>query len=295
MSKKNQSQKNILITGASGQLGYELQHTAPDQYRLFACDADVLDIRNFAQAHDIIQQYGIDIIINAAAYTAVDKAEEESDLAWQVNHIGAENLAKIASEYALKLVQISTDFIFDGNNSSPYLAEDYHSEPRSIYGRSKLAGEKSVLRYAPHNHLIIRTAWLYSSHGNNFVKSMLNLMQTRNELGIVADQIGSPTWANTLADTTWQLITQHTTGIYHCADNGVASWYDFAVAIQNLALQYGLLDKRIPINAIRTQDYPTAATRPQYSVMDKTQTELILDKPLPHWQTSLSKMLMELG
>jgi dTDP-4-dehydrorhamnose reductase len=308
MHKKNSNQKHILITGASGQLGYELQETVPNNYTLFACDADVLDITNLSQARKIIEQQKPAIIINAAAYTAVDKAEEEVDLAWQVNHIGAENLAKISHENKIQLVQISTDFIFDGKQSQPYLADDYQSQPESVYGQSKLAGEKSVLRYAPDNHLIIRTAWLYSAHGNNFVKSMLNFMQSRESLGIVADQIGTPTWAKTLANTTWQLIKQllitdksrtknntKNNMIYHCSDNGIASWYDFAIAIQSLALQQGLLNKKIPIKAIRTQDYPTAASRPQYSVMDKTQTELTLDKQLPHWQTSLAKMLMELG
>jgi len=304
MSKKQSAQKHILITGASGQLGYELQGTVPDNYTIFACDADVLDITNLSQAYNIIKQKNPDIIINAAAYTAVDKAEEEVDVAWKVNHIGAKNLAEIAAEKNIQLVQISTDFIFDGQQSQPYLAEDYQSEPHSVYGQSKLAGEKSVLHYAPDNHLIIRTAWLYSAHGNNFVKSMLSLMQSRESLSIVADQVGTPTWAKTLAETIWQLIQQQLISpknspknntIYHCSDNGVASWYDFAIAIQSLALQQGLLNKKIPIKAIRTQDYPTAASRPQYSVMDKTQTELTLDKQFPHWQTSLIKMLMELG
>jgi dTDP-4-dehydrorhamnose reductase len=285
--------KKVLITGASGQLGYELQCSIPSHYSIFACDSDVLDITNTQQIQNIIELQQPDIIINSAAYTAVDKAENEVDLAWEINHRGAENLAKIATKQGIQLVQISTDFIFDGQQSSPYLAKPYLSKPLSVYGQSKLAGEQAVLKYAP-NSLLIRTAWLYSSHGNNFVKSMLNLMKTRESLGIISDQIGTPTWTNTLAVTIWQLLEKDRTGIYHCSDNGVASWYDFAVAIQTLALQHGLLSQKIPIKAIQTQDYPTLAVRPTYSLMDKTKTESSLGITLPHWQTSLNKMLQSM-
>ncbi len=285
--------KKILITGASGQLGYELQCSIPSDYRVFACDAEVLDITHTQKIQKIIDAQQPDIIINAAAYTAVDKAEMEADLAWKVNHMGAKNLAKVATQHSIQLVQISTDFVFDGRQSSPYLAEPYLSKPLSVYGQSKLAGEQAVLEYAP-NSLLIRTAWLYSSHGNNFVKSMLNFMQTRESLGIISDQIGTPTWANTLAVTIWQLLEKGSTGIYHCSDNGVASWYDFAIAIQTLALQHGLLKQNIPIKAIQTRDYPTPAVRPAYSLMDKTKTESSLGITLPHWQTSLSKMLQSI-
>ncbi len=287
--------KNVLITGASGQLGYELQRTVPSDYKVIACDVSELDICNLKQVEQVVSEYQPHIIINAAAYTAVDKAEEDADSAWQVNQHGAENLAKIASQNNCLLVQISTDFIFDGKQSSPYLAEDYHLESSSVYGKSKLAGEKSVLASAPDNSLIIRTSWLYSAHGNNFVKSMLKLMQNRDSLGIVADQVGTPTWAKTLADTIWRLVSLDKKGIYHCSDNGVASWYDFAVAIQEQAIQQKILTKAIPIQAIRTEDYPTPAARPAYSVMDKTKTEAELAITLPHWQKSLENMLKELA
>jgi dTDP-4-dehydrorhamnose reductase len=290
--------KQVFITGAAGQLGYELQRFIPTGYTVMALDVDHLDITHIDAVELFFSQHPADIIINAAAYTAVDKAESDSQLAWQVNHIGAENLAKVAKKYAIQLIQISTDFIFNGQQSHPYLETEYVSTSESVYGKSKHAGEQAVLQYAPQHSLIIRTSWLYSAHGHNFVKSMLNLMQSRDTLGIVADQIGTPTWANTLATVIWQLITTPTPAsqqIYHCADNGVASWYDFAMAIQQLAKQQGLLDNVIPIKAIRTQDYPTPAARPHYSVMDKTQTESHLGITLPHWQRSLAHMLKELN
>ena len=286
--------KKILITGASGQLGYELQRTVPESYTLVPTDVKDLDICDLAQAKQYISELQPDVIINAAAYTAVDKAEDDVDLAWRVNQLGAENLAKISAEKNITLIQISTDFIFDGKQSSPYLEEDYTKASASVYGNSKLAGEKAVLSFAPQNSLIIRTSWLYSAHGNNFVKSMLQLMKDRDALGIVADQIGTPTWAKTLATSIWQLEATDAKGIYHCSDNGVASWYDFSIAIQKLAVAQSLLNKEIPIKAIRTEDYPTPATRPQYSVMDKTKTETAIGETLPHWQESLDNMLKEL-
>ena len=289
-----QNNKKILITGASGQLGYELQRTAPSYYELIPCDLDTLDITQLNAIEQLVDKQKPDIIINAAAYTAVDKAEEETNLAWQVNHLGAENLAKIATAKQLKLIHISTDFIFDGKQSNPYLEEAYNGSPISVYGESKLAGENSVLTFAPNNSLIIRTAWLYSAHGNNFVKSMLRLMQSKESLGIVADQIGTPTWAKTLAEVIWMLENNDEAGVYHCSDNGVASWYDFSVNIQKIAVRLGLLDKTIPIKAIKTESYPLPAARPAYSVMDKTKTEISVKKSLPHWQDSLENMLKEL-
>ncbi len=286
--------KKILITGASGQLGYELQRSVPTNYQLICTDVDRLDICQSEQVEQFVAEYQPDVIINAAAYTAVDKAESEDKLAWKINEQGAKNLAITASEHQAQIIQISTDFVFDGKQSSPYLEEDYTGESSSVYGKSKHAGEKAVVSFAPNNSLIIRTAWLYSAHGNNFVKSMLKLMQERDSLGIVVDQIGTPTWANTLAQVIWKLEAKQQSGFFHCSDNGVASWYDFAVVVQQQALQKGLLNTQIPIKAIRTQDYPTPAQRPAYSVMDKRKTEQAIGETLPHWQKSLDKMLDEL-
>jgi dTDP-4-dehydrorhamnose reductase len=291
--------KTILLTGANGQLGYELQRSAPQHINIIPCDAKELDITDPTAIEQFFHDYHKDgtqtihAIINAAAYTAVDKAESEQEQAYLVNEHGAANLAKVAHDYQIPCVHISTDFVFSGQQSSPYLP-DTATEPQSIYGASKWAGEQQVRTTLPEQHLIIRTSWLYSAHGHNFVKTMLRLMQSKPRLSIVADQIGTPTWAHTLATTVWTLFEKNARGTFHCSDNGVASWYDFAIAIQTIALQKGLLHEAIPIHAIRSEDYPTAAKRPPYSVMDKRKTEQTTETPLPHWQHSLAAMLDEL-
>jgi len=291
--------KTILLTGANGQLGYELQRRVPQHIQLIPCDTKELDITDTSAIQQFFYDYHKDgtqkihAIINAAAYTAVDKAESEQEQAYLVNEHGAANLANMAQDYQIPCVHISTDFVFSGQQSSPYLP-DAATEPQSIYGASKWAGEQHVRTILPEQHLIIRTSWLYSAHGHNFVKTMLRLMQSKPRLSIVADQIGTPTWAHTLATTVWTLFEKNARGTFHCSDNGVASWYDFAVAIQNIALQKGLLHEAIPIYAIRSADYPTAAKRPPYSVMDKHTTEKTTETALPHWQHSLANMLDEL-
>lgn len=284
---------HILLTGSNGQLGYELQRSKPNYTQLSTTNSQQLDISNAEDIESYCKKHHVDIIINAAAYTAVDKAENDINNAYRVNHLGASNLAKAAKNIDAKLVHISTDFVFSGTQSTPYLPQNTVN-PKSIYGKSKANGEYAIIKELPYNHLIIRTSWLYSSHGNNFVKTMLLLMRNKQKLSIVADQIGSPTWANTLANCIWQLIEKDAAGIFHCSDNGVASWYDFAIAIQSKALEKRLLEYAIPIEAIRTEDYPTAAVRPPYSVLDKTTTEQCTGIKLPHWQTSLSNMLDEL-
>jgi dTDP-4-dehydrorhamnose reductase len=291
--------KTVLITGADGQLGYELQKTAPPHIRIIATDVDILDITRSRQISLALEQYQPDCIINGAAYTAVDKAEADHDNAYLINSTAPALIAQaIAARIedgkpAVKLIQISTDFVFDGQQPTPYRPDAATHNPLGVYGASKLAGEQAVARYLP-DALIIRTSWLYSAHGNNFVKSMLRLMQDREQLGIVYDQVGSPTWAATLAQTTWALFDQNASGIYHCSDNGVASWYDFAAAIQEQALELGLLNQAIPLRPIRSSEYPTPAQRPAYSVMDKSTTETTLGHTLPYWRDSLHSMLEEL-
>jgi dTDP-4-dehydrorhamnose reductase len=282
----------ILLTGSDGQLGYELQRTLPDSHTLIAVDKEQLDICNDGQLEVFFDQQIPDLVINAAAYTAVDKAEEEKDLAWLVNQQGAENLAKACQQRSIRMVQISTDFVFSGEQYRPYMPDD-KAESKSVYGLSKHAGDEAVLNVLQDQALVVRTSWLYSAHGGNFVKTMLKLMQERDSLGIIVDQVGTPTWAKTLADCIWLLIDKKASGIYHCADNGVASWYDFAIAIQEEAQQLGLLEKQAQISAIRTEQYPTPAARPAYSVMDKSKTEKLLELSLPHWRVSLRKMLKE--
>lgn len=293
----DESPIKVLVTGASGQLGFELQATCPARYMLIATDADTLDITQPVQIEAVLDQYQPNVIINAAAYTAVDKAESDEANACRINAIAPELLANAivarrTKGQDIRLVQISTDFVFDGQQATPYLP-DSPTKPLSVYGASKLAGEQAVQRLLA-DALIVRTAWLYSAHGHNFVKTMLRLMADRPQLGVVYDQVGTPTWARTLANTLWALLDKQARGIFHCADNGVASWYDFAVAIQAEALALGILTNSIPIKPIRSAAYPTPAQRPAFSVMDKYTTENLLATSLPHWHDSLRAMLGEL-
>jgi dTDP-4-dehydrorhamnose reductase len=282
----------VLITGAKGQLGSELQATCPAHLELILTDAHELNITDTAQIQQTLAQTQPDILINAAAYTAVDKAETDSALAYAINARAVEYLAKATAARSIYFLQISTDFVFDGTASTPY-APDAVLKPLGVYGASKAQGEQLTQQFNP-QAAIVRTSWLYSAYGTNFVKTMLRLMAEREQLGVIADQVGTPTWTNTLAQTLWQCCAQRPAGIWHCADNGVASWYDFAVAIQEEALSLGLLSKAIPIKPLRTAQYPTPAQRPAYSVMDKQATEILLGKTLPHWRVSLRSMLQQL-
>ncbi|MDQ5770685.1 dTDP-4-dehydrorhamnose reductase [Thiothrix subterranea] len=282
----------ILLTGAHGQLGSELQATCPAGITLIATDRDTLDITQPQQVIKALEQHHPDVVINGAAYTAVDKAETDTANAYLINHAAAQTFAAKAALFDYYLLQISTDFVFDGLQSTPYLPNAV-ANPLGVYGASKLAGEQAVQAACP-SAAIVRTSWLYSAYGNNFVKTMLRLMRERDALGVVADQVGTPTWTGTLATTLWSFIAQKPQGILHCADNGVASWYDFAVAIQEEALALGLLDKAIPIKPLRTDEYPTPARRPAFSVMDRRATETLLGYTLPHWRTSLRQMLTQL-
>lgn len=284
----------VLLTGATGQLGYELKRSCPAHIRLIATSNDQLDITRLHQVQAAITEYKPDCIINCAAYTAVDKAESDQAAAYAVNASAVHQLAEAALVLSKKpplIIHISTDFVFDGQASTPY-SVDADTAPLSIYGASKLAGEQALKDYP--RALIVRTSWLYSAHGANFVKTMLRLMNDKDSLNVIYDQIGSPTWAYALAESLWALQAANTTGILHCSDNGVASWYDFALAIQDDALTLGLLTREIPIKPIRTSQYPTPAKRPAYSVMDKSLTEEALGKTLPYWRDSLRMMLNEL-
>lgn len=288
----------VLLMGAKGQLGSELQATCPENVVLVATDRDTLDISQTVQISAALAEYQPDVIINAAAYTAVDKAESDAQNADAINHLAVKNLAQTIAEWnknhqqAIYLLHVSTDFVFDGQQSTPYAPTDT-TNPQGVYGASKLAGEEAVQAYCP-SAGIVRTSWLYSVYGNNFVKTMLRLMAERDALGVVVEQVGSPTWTRTLAETLWRFVEQKPQGVFHCSDNGVASWYDFAVAIQEEALALGLLNKTIAIAPLRTEQYPTPARRPAYSVMDKRSTEQQLGYTLPHWRESLRNMLIEL-
>ncbi len=285
--------KKVLITGGDGQLGFELQRTAPDGYHCVSTDKDELDITDADAVNAYVKNLKPGIIINAAAYTAVDKAEEEKALATAINTTGAANLAQVCNDNAIRLIQVSTDFVFDGKAHTPYTV-DAAAEPDSMYGLTKRDGDKLVQKILGDDAFIIRTSWLYSAHGNNFVKTMLRFMKERDELGIIADQIGTPTWANSLAQAIWQAIEKNISGMHHWSDAGVASWYDFAYAIMEEGVALGLLDKHITIKPITTADYPTPASRPCYSVMDKTTTWKALGMQSEHWRVALRQMMTEL-
>jgi len=287
------SSKKILITGCDGQLGSELLRCAPDNITAIATDAEQLDITDAAQVREHIGSTAPDWVINCAAYTAVDKAEDDRDTAFRINHLGAQNLAQALTESGGRMLQVSTDFVFDGTQGSPYAA-DAPTHPLSVYGDSKRQGEIAVSESLGDRALVVRTSWLYSSHGNNFVKTILRLLADKPELGIIADQIGTPTWAAGLAGAAWKMIELDMHGMHHWSDAGVASWYDFAVAIRDEALQLGLLSSDTPIRAIATSDYPTPARRPPYSLMDKQPTWNALGYQPPHWRASLQSMLKEL-
>ena len=284
--------KKIMIAGMGGQLGFELKRSAPENVVLFAPTEADLDITSRDSVFTCIEREKPEVIINCAAYTAVDKAESETEKAYAVNQTGPRYLAEAARQHNALLAHISTDFVFDGSHGKPYRIED-KPNPLSVYGKSKLAGENEVMSSSA-EAFIVRTAWLYSSHGNNFVKTMLRLMQERESIGVVADQIGTPTWANSLARVIWQLLDHNARGLFHWSDAGVASWYDFAVAIQEEALARGLLQKQIPIKPIATADYPVPATRPGFSVLDKTATCRLLGHQPDHWRTNLRQMLKEI-
>lgn len=285
--------KTVLITGAGGQLGYELQRTAPQSYDIIAANRGRLDISDAAAVSAFVEQHKPDAIINAAAYTAVDKAEEEQSLAAAINTAGARNLAQAAADHQIKLLQVSTDFVFSGDAYSP-IATDAQCQPQGCYGQTKLDGELAIQDILGDQAYIVRTAWLYSSHGNNFVKTMLRLMSDREALGVIADQIGTPTWAHGLAESLWQALAVDATGVHHWTDAGVASWYDFAQAIMEEGVSLGLLEKSIRLNPLTTADYPTPASRPAYSVLDKTQTWAALGVSGEHWRVALRKMMNEL-
>jgi dTDP-4-dehydrorhamnose reductase len=284
----------VLLTGANGQLGWELQRTVPPGIELVAFGSGELDITDQQSVAKEVVAHAPDVIINAAAYTAVDKAEDDSERALLVNGQGAANLAQAAQEGGRRLIHISTDFIFDGRQSCPYLPADLPN-PLGIYGKSKLLGEERILAITKGtNTTIIRTAWVYSSHGHNFVKTMLRLMRERDSLAVIADQIGTPTWANGLAQAVWSVLQKGIHGVHHWTDAGVASWYDFAVAIMEEATRLGLLHNQPTIRPIPASAYPLPAQRPPYSVLDKGSLWQALDWAPSHWRVELRKMLREM-
>lgn len=279
-----------LIIGGKGQLGTTLTQTVPQAIQSRSLDLPEFDITNWQNVEAVVGDEKPDVIINASAYTAVDRAEEDVDLAYNVNATGPKNLALAAKQAGSRLIHISTDYVFDGTACTPYPPEAPCS-PLGVYGQSKRQGELNVLGVID-DPVIIRTSWLYSQYGNNFVLTMLRMMNERDELKVVADQIGAPTWASTLAKAIWTVVGKdHLKGLYHWSDAGVASWYDFAVAIQEEASSLGTLNSLIPIHPIRTDQFPTLVTRPAYSVLECSRSRHDFETVPLHWRVALRQML----
>lgn len=281
----------VLVTGGSGQLGQALLATAPGHIRVTAPPSHALDISCKDVVKRVLAEMRPEVVINAAAYTAVDRAESEPDRAYAVNAHAAACVAEAATAVHARVIHVSTDFVFPGRQGTPYRPEDT-PEPLNVYGHSKLAGERDVREATQGSALIVRTAWLYAGAGRNFVTTMLRLMAEREAVRVVADQVGTPTWAQSLARAVWAAVARPSLrGILHLTDAGVASWYDFALAIQEEALSRGLLAGAIPVHPIASTDYPTPAQRPGYSVLDKTRTWAELNLTPLHWRDGLRAML----
>ncbi|MGH8211221.1 MAG: dTDP-4-dehydrorhamnose reductase [Steroidobacteraceae bacterium] len=284
----------VLITGVGGQLGRSLLSTAPAVAKVLTASHKDLDIADPSALGEYVRLYSPDVIINAAAYTAVDRAESEPELARRVNGDGPRHLAAAARATGARLIHISTDFVFDGAASVPY-RPDAPTNPLSVYGATKRAGEQAVREALPENSVIVRTAWVYAAEGSNFVRTMLRIMNASGSVRVVADQIGTPTAARSLAETLWKIVSQpKITGIHHWTDAGVASWYDFAVAIAEEGAQLGLVSNAVTVTPIATADYPTPARRPPYSVLDTTSLASFGLVPV-HWRKRLRAVLGQMN
>lgn len=281
---------NILITGCNGQLGNEMQllESQYPQYQWYNTDVQELDISNQQAIEQFVAAHEIDGIVNCAGYTAVDKAEENEELCAMLNQHAPAYLAAAVEKRGGWMVHISTDYVFDGTHHTPYVETDDPC-PNSVYGRTKLAGEQEVMQHCKRS-VIIRTAWLYSTFGNNFVKTMIRLGKERPELGVIFDQIGTPTYAGDLAKAIMAVVEKGIMpGIYHFSNEGVISWYDFTKAIHRLA---GITTCHV--RPLHTAEYPTPANRPHYSVLDKTKIKTVYGIEIPYWEESLKDCIEKL-
>jgi dTDP-4-dehydrorhamnose reductase len=283
----------VLLLGAGGQLGRLVAAQAPYNTKLSSYVSAVCDVSDRKQLQQVLGKTAPELVINCAAYTKVDLAESDPDKAFAVNEAGVRNLVELTKD-DVRLLHVSTDFVFDGNASTPYRT-DAATNPLGVYGASKLAGERVLLEHAPRRSVLLRTAWLYAAEGQNFLNTMLRLLRTRDELRVVNDQRGTPTAAHGLARALWSFAQRpQLHGVFHSTDAGEATWHEFACAIQQQALQRGLLDREIPIHPITTADYPTPARRPAYSVLDKTSTWAALETEGQPWQDMLGEVLDQL-
>jgi len=285
----------IVVIGKGGQLAWEIGRLNSSENEIICLGRNEINLSCRSSVLNVLNSHSPRAVINAAAYTDVDLAETDKVNALSLNSVAVEILADVCDELFIHLIHVSTDFVFDGKKSTPYLPED-SIKPLGVYGESKAEGEMKIRNLLPDNSCIVRTSWLYSTHGNNFVKTMLRLMKDKTKLSVISDQIGSPTYAKGLAMACLYAATNKITGVHHWTDAGVASWYDFAVSIQEIAFEKKMLDTQIPIHPISTCDYPTPAKRPSYSVLDKTSLAKDFSKiPSLHWRTQLKTMLNELN
>ena len=289
MPNKN---SNILVTGSNGQLGSEIKELSKNySYNFFFTDRNNIDITSKDNIKAFCQTNNINVIINCAAYTAVDKAESDELNADLINRKAVKKLALVSSELNIKLIHISTDYVFDGRNFKPY-CEEFQTNPQGVYGKTKLDGENEMRDINPKNSIIIRTSWVYSSFGNNFVKTMLRLGREKESLGVIFDQVGTPTYARDLALTILDIIpkiTNEKVEIYNYSNEGVLSWYDFAKEIMRMAK----LDCKI--NPIQTFEYPTPAKRPHFSLLNKSKIKSTFNIEIPFWKDSLDECLKTMG
>jgi len=290
----------VALLGANGQLGESIRNDwsskeFASQINLHGFDLPELDITDAENLDEKLSTLGVDVVINTAAYTAVDEAESDQQAALKINRDGARRVAEWAEKSQCKLIHISTDFVFDGKSSSAYEPQD-NTSPVNAYGASKLAGEQAILGAYEKGSVIIRTSWLYSAYKTNFVKTMLRLMKGKNRLKVVVDQIGTPTSSHSLANLLAQVtVSDIQNGLYHWSDAGVASWYDFAVAIQEEALVVGLLEKKSVIEPVTSDQFPTPAARPSFSLLDKSLSQATFGCSPDHWRQQLRLVIKELA
>lgn len=288
----NSNSYNVLVTGSNGQLGSEIKAISSDySYNFFFTDRNNIDITSKESIKEFCQINNINVIINCAAYTAVDIAQSDEVNADLVNRKAVKKLALVSQELNIKLIHISTDYVFDGKNFKPY-CEEFQTNPQSIYGKTKLDGENEMRNINPKNSIIIRTSWVYSYYGNNFVKTMLRLGKEKEELGVIFDQIGTPTYAKDLAKIILDIVPQinnQKVEIYNYSNEGVLSWYDFAKEIMKMA------KLNCKIKAIETYQYPTPAKRPHFSLLNKNKIKSTFNIEIPYWKDGLDDCLKRLG
>ena len=284
----------VLITGTGGQLGRALMALSPDGMSVRGMSHEQLDIADAAAVDSALREIRPDVLINAAGFTRVDDAETEHEAAERANATGPAVLAAACRSAGAWLVQVSTDYVFDGEQTRPY-GPAARTNPLSVYGNTKLKGELAVTRELTAQSTVVRTSWLYAAEGRNFLTTMLRLLRSRPQLSVVSDQIGAPTSVTGLARVLWAFTLRRAPGLYHWCDSGVASWYDFAVAIGEEAVALGVLASSPPILPITSADYPTAARRPPYSLLDKRDAERLLGMTAPHWRRALRETLAALA